>query len=311
MLIYDLAEPYCDNCRQRLEPDRAAVCRDCLPQLATGWIHSDPWRDGFVTEEEHRLNVIERLNRGQSIDTGEQSLRKSMANLPRSAVFDIETGPLPEEQLLEVIPPFDPDKVSPGNRTKQDSIDKHIEEERQKYLPKMMEKAAINPCFGRVLAIGMLSPEGHEGIGWSSLGEDAEAREYRLLEWWWDRVGNMLADGTELIGCNIHDFDLPFLLIRSWKYEIEPPEGVIAGRYWNPLFIDLLDRWGGGANRNRFASPGGLDGMARFFGLAGKLGSGKDFARLVEIDFKAAEEYLRRDLQITLEVAQKMNVIRD
>ena len=81
------------------------------------------------------------------------------------------------------------------------------------------------------------------------------------------------------------------------------PLSVRDGRYWSKRFIDLRDTWQVG---DRQAS-GSLDRICCHFGLEGKNGNGKDFARLFELDKELALDYLRNDLRMTRQVAERMN----
>src|SRR5688572_8585619 len=63
--------------------------------------------------------------------------------------FDIETAPLPDEQIA----PFVPEFSAPSNYKDPEKIKAYIEGEKVKWL----EQAALSPLTGRVVAIGILA----------------------------------------------------------------------------------------------------------------------------------------------------------
>ena len=70
-------------------------------------------------------------------------------------VFDIETGPLPEAELLPMIPGFDPTEVKVGNIKDPDKITAKIKEAEEAHYRDAKERAALDALTGRLLAFGM------------------------------------------------------------------------------------------------------------------------------------------------------------
>jgi hypothetical protein len=203
----------------------------------------------------------------------------------KSIIFDIETGPLPEAELLKIIDPFDPASVKVGNIKNPDLIAAKIDECREKYYADAKENAALSSLTGRVLAIGVKAVGGEAEI----IGHDAES--YVLSDFW----HRFNTTPGRWVGFNIFGFDLPFLVQRSWMNQVPAPF-VQKGRYWVDEFLDLRETWQMG-NRQM---PGSLDAISKAFGLGGKSGNGADFAKLWNSPDKAkAEEYLRNDLALT------------
>ncbi len=118
------------------------------------------------------------------------------------------------------------------------------------------------------------------------------------LEWFWAMYEQHQLQS--FCGFNIFNFDLPFLIRRSWKLGVKIPTGVREGRYWGRFFIDLMDVWTLG-NREQRAS---LDAVSKHLGLGGKTGNGADFAKLYATDQAAALAYLKNDLELTAKVAE-------
>ena len=249
------------------------------------------------------------------------------------AVFDAETGPLDDDTLRglcpEFVPPahpgkFDPAAVKLGNLKdavkKAEKIEeyerkhfdacrdynKNVEVAKLDHFEKFKDSAALNSLTGQVVAIGVIS-SGEARI----YGCDHDSEAYGL-GMFWRVVAECLKVSRPMIGFNIHGFDLPFLVNRSRILGVTVPSCVRVGRYWNPLFIDLMREW-------FFGGPGyiSLDVLAKAFGLPGKMTttddgievSGKDFYKLWQSNRAAAEKYLVRDLELPAVLAQRMGVV--
>lgn len=212
-----------------------------------------------------------------------------------SIFFDIETGPLPEAELLATMPPFDPADVKCGNLKDPQKIADKIAAAEANHKQDYIERAALNPMTGHVLAVGVVR-EGQFEI----LGHDDEAQ---LLTQWWALIGPSY--GRQLVGFNICGFDLPFLIRRSWRLRVPVPPGLRArGRWWADDIVDLRDLWQLGDREVH----GNLGAIATWFGVGGKNGDGAEFARLWREDRARAEAYLRNDLDMTVKVAAVLGV---
>jgi len=71
---------------------------------------------------------------------------------------DIETGPLPEDVILSVLPPFDPEDVKLGNLKDPVKVAAKIDEARENHAAKFIEKAALSPLTGEVLVSAIYRP---------------------------------------------------------------------------------------------------------------------------------------------------------
>jgi hypothetical protein len=221
-------------------------------------------------------------------------------------IFDIETGPLPESELLAMLPAFDPADVKTGNLKDPSKIAEKIAEAEANHRRDFIERAALDPLTGRVLAIGLLG-DGDFRI----LGDEDEAA---LLREFWDICQAEMGRVNTMAGFNTHLFDLPFLFRRSWKHRIAIPFGIRRGRYWADEMVDLRDVWQLGDRQ----AKGSLDSIAKHLGvgakcvphgpLSGKHITGANFAGLWKSDRKSAEAYLRNDLELTAKVAVALGV---
>jgi predicted PolB exonuclease-like 3'-5' exonuclease len=237
-------------------------------------------------------------------------------------VFDIESEPLPWEQLQHFYAPYltkpadwSDDMVRYGvmkdeakRKAKYDevrakwqaSVNEHEANEAQRKAD-FISEAAKKPYLARILAIGYRTDVGHVLID----GADGETEQDQIVRFWALYTKNA---ERRWIGFNIGHYDIPLLVYRSWFHQIAVPESLFTGhgRYLNDRFIDLAKVWqcGGGPS---FIS---LDTVCRLYGLGAKPDGvdGGAFAGLWN-DLNArpkAVEYLTNDLEMTARLAMRM-----
>ena len=198
--------------------------------------------------------------------------------------FDIETMPLDAEELAADMPYFE----APKTYKDPAKIEAYVEAKRQEYV----EKAALSPLTGRVLAIGVKT-DGERGVF------DAPDEKDTLTEFFkYFRHNNV----ARWIGHNSNSFDWPFLIKRSWKLGVTVPSGIKDGRWYRNNIIDTMELFTGGAYGERIS----LDRLGKFFGVGGKNGEGKHFAEMYFADKAKAIDYLYNDLDLTQAVWERM-----
>ena len=205
-------------------------------------------------------------------------------------IFDIETGPLPANEL--VIPQFDPSQVKVGNIKNPDLIAERIQKAEETHAADYIRNAALDALTGQVICIGYKFQHDKPAI----LSSDADGEKAMLQQWW--AILTSLERNPQLVGFNVKSFDLPFLIKRSWKYRLTVPYWLRHGRYWNDLIVDLRDLWQLGDSR----AHGSLNAICRHLGLGEKAGNGADFHRLWQEDRQAAIAYAVQDVELTAKV---------
>ena len=272
----------------------------------------------------------------------DQQIDKAENLLPSTAwvSFDIETGPLPDNflrQLMpEFVPPpepgeFDESSVKVGNLKDEAKILAKVLAARQAHAASVLSyqadveqarldqfatfkgTAALSATTGQVIAVGFAGPHGR-----IIKGQSRELSEIGLLKSLWTEVRLCLAESIPMLGHNIHGFDLPFCVQRSWLLGVPIPDGVITGgsgrKFWSPIFIDTMREWGFGNPQARI----GLDELARAFGMDGKATADGEIcgANFHEFWFsddeerkRKAVEYVTRDVELPAKIAAKMGLI--
>jgi hypothetical protein len=251
-------------------------------------------------------------------------------------IFDIETGPLPMEQLRKVVSPFEPPKhpgefdprtVKYGQAKKDDvraeilkkaeakhaeavaSYEADAEKAESEYWAKVEADAALSAITGQVLVIGYRGERVFiDGVG--DFG-DKVVTEQMLLVRFWNQYRKLRADQRSMIGFNIAGFDVPFIVQRSWILGIPVPETLFTGpqRYLDQTFVDMYKIWKAG----NFQGGAKLDEIAKACGVGGKPDgiSGADFHRLyANPDTRPlAIEYSANDLDMSWNIAERMGLV--
>lgn len=220
--------------------------------------------------------------------------------------FDIETEPLPLEVLKEKLPAFDassipdpgefdPDAVKLGNlgpvkaeekiseaRRKHAQLVENLANDRieaeKAYWDAIVDKAALSATTGKVLVIGFYDDE--KDAVTALVVDDENSNEQSVLKTFWMIVGEAVKQSKRMAGVNIFDFDLPFLVRRSWILDVDVRQ-----------------------------SKSSFDEIGRAFGTGGKPDgiNGGDFARLWREDRETAKRYLINDLKQPAQWATRMN----
>lgn len=250
-------------------------------------------------------------------------------------IFDCETGPLPEEQLRELLPPFDestveglvtgefdPSSVKVGNLKDQAKIAEKIEQARAahetakansgkiiadakaSHWTEFVARAALSAVTGRVLAIGYLATETDKFAV-----EHCDDNERQILSAFWVKYSARRAKHRTMAGHNIASFDVPFLARRSVILGVDVPSTLLpppSRRYLDPIFADTMQLWGFGGRE-----PIKLDLLGQVLGV-GRKTEGFDAADFHKFWFgtpaerELAIEYLVQDLRVTAGVASRL-----
>ncbi len=149
----------------------------------------------------------------------------------------------------------------------------------------------LNPIDSKIIAIGLKKKDSEPIV---LMGND----EPGLLAEFWKEIGKSKTLSTKLVGFNIKDFDIPFLVTRSFINNVE----IV------PFFLkEIIDI------REKLSAY-------KFGNIRGKLKEFADFLSIDKADMDGAmvaeeywkgntarlAEYLRKDLEITEAVYQRL-----
>lgn len=205
-------------------------------------------------------------------------------------IIDIETGPLSPEKREHTRPTWETMKW--GNAKKEETRQKKFEEAVEIW--EAGDKAALDALTGEIIMIGF-SDTGYEYMD-SGLGEGLMLSEF------WTRFGSPI----RFVGHNILNFDIPFLLKRSYLNGIKPPEWIINDirQYHSEFMFDTMRFWQFG-NKQNFTS---LTALCGAFGISVKESevSGADFHKWWASDPEAAIDYNRQDVEAVAKLYPKL-----
>tara|TARA_Y100000310_G_scaffold199678_1_gene199694 strand:+ start:9017 stop:9655 length:639 start_codon:yes stop_codon:yes gene_type:complete len=208
--------------------------------------------------------------------------------------FDIETGPLPPQELEARKPPFearkglkDPAKIKVDLVAKEDA---------------WLSKTTLNAFTSQVWSIAY--KKGAEGeVIVDHFGPDpTPENEAGMIEGFFGYMDSH----SIMCGFNIIAFDVPFIIRRAYALGVHVPSSLRQRKYWYDKFVDLMDMWTLGTYRVESQNRISLNNLAKHLGLEGKTGTGDKFWSLFQVNQKEALEYAKRDVELLAEIYDKI-----
>lgn len=224
-------------------------------------------------------------------------------------IFDIETKPHDEAELLKTLKPFDKQSVKIGNLKDPDKIEAKIEQAEIEYKRQYLDKAALSPHTSSICAIG-INKSNSEKITILK-GDEASI----LIDFWEHYKSNNDPWAFWSGSNNREAFDPRHIIVRSWKLGLNVPYGTVRqGGYLTDRFFDLSPVYLFGSP---FPSYCSANDCAEQLNLqcccCGKLLSkkmlkelgveGKNFHEVLETNHDLALEYLKNDIIIERAIA--------
>lgn len=205
-------------------------------------------------------------------------------------VMDIETMPRADAASFISV-------KAPKTYKDQEKIDAYVKEKTEEEI----KFAALSAETCQVAA-----------VGWTANGSDfttveSLTDEAHVIASFWNYLRELSFQGTgyTIVTFNGSRFDIPVLIRRSWCLGIEPVK-LFSGRYFDSgKTCDIMEVYQCG---DRQASIS-LGRLSKLLGVGEKVGSGADYAKLLETDPEKAKEYHINDLFLTWHCGIKMGVI--
>lgn len=231
-------------------------------------------------------------------------------------ILDIETAPQDRDVILANLEHFDREEVKVGNIKDPEKIKAHIDAKEQAYYDDAVEKAALFPTTGTLLATCVWSAE--KGNDISVVGPEIMPRacvytnETAIVRQALEYLSIAIKTGGSIITYNGSHyqggFDVPFILGRALILGVSVNISKFRYRkYWKDNFIDIKEVWEVVSRRE---ASGGIDGLAKILGCKSrKNGDGKSFHQLYKDDPQAAIGYCLNELELHREVAERLGVL--
>lgn len=144
-------------------------------------------------------------------------------------------------------------------------------------------KKLLNPIDSRIIGIGIRANDNTE----VRFDDD----EKKLLTWFWNRWKELRTPGVNVIGFNIHSFDMPIIVARSFINDVPIVPFSLTS------IIDIRDKLNA---YRREHTRGRLKEYAKLLGIQTTEFEGEDVLPLyVSKHTDDLEKYLARDVEIT------------
>lgn len=172
------------------------------------------------------------------------------------------------------------------------------------------KQLALKGEFGRVLTIGLILEEDgtlkHHGL----LGRDQQTgkfhlNEVRILQKFWAIVRGINLSRDVIVGHNVFDFDLPFIIKRSVVNGVNPGVRPSMRRFQNQPIFDTMKEW------SCWGRNVSLNDVALALGLISPKNYGINGSQVYDAWCKGRDEeialYCMRDVECTREVFYRLN----
>lgn len=206
--------------------------------------------------------------------------------------FDIETLPADDCDL------FAPEVYDIDSRLK--DPDK-INEAYKKAEKKWWDSTSLHPLTGKVAMVSIVRYDiFQDTFDYEEVFHIKEVNsEKAILQRTFERFDSIMKNWQTVVGHNIFEFDLPFLIRRAWKNEIGVPTRLTDRYSMRDCFKDTSQMFTAGIWKDKFVS---LNNLLKFFGLPTKQYSGKDFADLYRNNPEEAVRYCVDDSKNAIRV---------
>lgn len=220
--------------------------------------------------------------------------------MPKRIFVDIETLPPGEEMRERFAAEL---MLHCADNKAVTSAQEKVEEE--------FRKLALSGEVGRVLAVGVIVERNKEILHQGIIGRDRATRlfhldEERTLRGFWRLLNDFDTKRDLIIGHNIFDFDLNFLLKRSIIHRVRPPVKLSFARYRSRPIYDTMCEW----NQWSFKGRTSLDRLAKALGLESSKGQGIDGSRVYDYFCAGCHEeiadYCMRDVRLVRDIYYRM-----
>jgi len=174
-----------------------------------------------------------------------------------------------------------------------------------------VSKTALNGDFGRILCIGYIDEKANGQvnsgvIGWDNQRNEFNKTECEILTEFWQMMSGFRPSSDRIVGHNIFDFDLRFILKRSRLYQVKPSIDFSFARYRNQPIYDTMYEW----ECWNFGTKISLDRLAQVFSLPSSKSDEIDGSRVNEFfqkgNHREIRDYCLKDVKLTREIFRRM-----
>jgi DNA polymerase elongation subunit (family B) len=215
----------------------------------------------------------------------------------RKIYIDIETIPSQDPALLAQ---FMAEVKAPAQYKKQDSIDKWLDENREKVARERLAKTSFDPSHGHICTIGFAIDD----MDVRAYHADTVADEVLMLEKFFGAINSF--HSTTFVGHYISGFDLRFIINRAIILGVKIPPCIPRDiKPWGKGIFDTMTAWAG--TRDTIS----LDNLCKALGIPGK--DGFDGSMVAEAwangEHEKIAEYCRDDVDRVRQIHAKFEAV--
>jgi len=172
-------------------------------------------------------------------------------------------------------------------------------------------KTALNGDFGRLLCIGNSDerpgkPVTEGLIGWDNRRTHLHADEALMLSEFWRMMEGFDPRRDTIVGHNIFDFDLRFIIKRSIINRVRPTAALSFAKYRSQPIFDTMCEWECWSYGNRIS----LDKLAFALSLPSSKSDDVNGSRVFDLYLAGRHEEIRdyclRDVRLTSDIYKRM-----
>lgn len=213
--------------------------------------------------------------------------------------LDIETLGTNDESLIEVKPP--------GTMKKAETIAKWEAEEKPQAIKEALAKTGLDGLYGSICVVAWAwddGPVSHESV--------SVADEKTVLEFFFEEImqetsiplqGRSIDSSLVVVGHNIVNFDLRFILHRAIIHGVKPPPALmkcIQAKPWDNAIADTMNMW-------HPVNKVSLDKLCKALGIQGKGDmDGSMVAEVWPTDPQKVIDYCRGDVERVRQVYKRL-----
>lgn len=234
-------------------------------------------------------------------------------------LMDAEIQLLDEQTILSQAPEWSESEAltRKGNRTKPETVNAFLEEDRASWKQRILDDAGLNP-FSCKIALVTWWQNGRIEQWYHNDGDVMQAvdpvsgvffDEEFLLKAIVMKLSAQIISNKHIGNWNLLGYDLPMLVRRCWVNGVKVPRNLYdpLGRYpYSDRCIDFMQAWKAGKRDEKHTS---LSNALRSMGLPEKEGSGKDFPKLWVSDRPKAMQYAHDEMVKLALLAGRMGVM--
>lgn len=211
---------------------------------------------------------------------------------------------------IETLPPSEEDRTRIEDEIERRKARSDSDGELPRDPDDVFRDLALVPEFGRILTIGAIYEEDRKIVHRGLFGRDRETLAFHLdeaqtLRSFWKFVRRLNLRSDLIVGHNVLDFDLPFIVKRSVIHGIRPSLQIPFRRYQAQPVFDTMWEWG--LWRHRIS----LHTLALALGISSPKEDGINGSQVYDAWLEGRDtqiaDYCLRDVECVREIYYRLN----